>query len=163
MRVATALDIDSVMEIMDSARAYQRALGFVQWTDGYPSRSDIQSDIDAGGARIFLCDGLVGGYAFLAVGDAAYDRLGEIWKYDGAYGVIHRLAMSSDMRGRGMSSRMLALIEEDFRRRGICVVRVDTGEANTVMRRVMNANGYESRGLHVFDWGPRLAYEKRFD
>ncbi len=160
MRLAAPGDMPRVMEIMAAARLYQRACGFVQWKDGYPAEADIQRDIDSGAARVFVCGGEVVGYACLAVGDASYDAHSGLWRYAGDYGVIHRLALAPQQRGKGRATELFALMENEYRGRGIRIVRVDTGEANVVMQRLLSRCGYEPRGLCTFAWGDRLAYEK---
>ena len=37
LALATFDDVNSVLAIMDMARAYQRSLGFKQWEDDYPN------------------------------------------------------------------------------------------------------------------------------
>ncbi len=149
-----------IMEIMAAARLYQRACGFVQWEDGYPAEADIQRDIDSGTARVFVTGGEVAGYACLAVGDASYDTHPRLWQYAGEYGVIHRLALAPQQRGKGRGEELFSLMEDECRSRGIRTVRVDTGAANAVMQRLLTRCGYEPRGLCAFAWGDRLAYEK---
>lgn len=39
-------------------------------------------------------------------------------------------------------------------------MRIDTGQDNIVMQRILSRADYICRGLHHFTWGPRLAYEK---
>lgn len=162
IRKATSADIPEILKIMDSARAFQRSLGFVQWKDGYPSVEIIESDISQGGAMVFIIDGIIEAYAFLAFGDPAYDELPDnLWKFKGNYGVVHRLAVSDRHRGHGISSAIFRMIESEYRRENIGIVRVDTGEKNIVMRKIMARNGYSPLGLHNFIWGPRLVFEKR--
>ena len=160
MRQAARGDMPRVMEIMAAARLYQRACGFVQWEDGYPAEADIRRDIDSGAARVFVASGEIMGYASLAVGDASYDEHPGLWRYAGEYGVIHRLALAPQQRGKGRGEELFALMENEYRDRGIRTVRADTGAANAVMQRLLTRCGYEPRGLCAFAWGDRLAYEK---
>ena len=160
MRLATPGDIPRVMEIMAAARLYQRACGFVQWEDGYPSGSDRQRDIDRCAAWVFVAGGEIMGYASLAVGDASYDEHPGLWRYAGEYGVIHRLALAPQQRGKGRGEELFLLMENEYRDRGIRTVRADTGAANVVMQRLLTRCGYEPRGQCAFTWGDRLAYEK---
>lgn len=160
MRRATEADIQKIMVIMDSARAFQRSLGFNQWEDGYPDTDVIKHDISTRDAYVFCDDRTIVGYAFLPVGDDSYDWLTGVWKYPGEYGVIHRLAISPTMRGQGLSAKIFSLIETNFMGRGIKIIRVDTGTENTIMQRIMASNNYECRGTRNFSWGERLAYEK---
>lgn len=48
-------DIPTVMKIYDAARAFMRSSGNLhQWTDGYPSETQLRSDIDAGGSYVLV-------------------------------------------------------------------------------------------------------------
>ena len=160
IRAATICDLECIISILDSAREYQRLSGFNQWIDGYPSKGNVVKDIEAGGAMVIMAEKDVVGYAFLAIGDVAYEKLGDIWRFEGNYGVVHRLALSADVRGKGHSTEVLKLIENEYISSGINIIRVDTGRDNRIMQRIMEKNGYELRGFHEFEWGWRLAYEK---
>ena len=162
-RQATHKDIDRILEITDAAREFQRSLGFVQWEDGYPDFHVIERDINNGHGYVLVENQLPICYAALADNDPDYDRLENVWSFEGPYGVIHRIAIASEMRGRHMTDTLFPLIEKEFLRRGINVIRIDTGEQNVVMQRIMKKFGYINRGLCQFSWGQRLAFEKQID
>ena len=44
-RQARPADAERIMEIIRQAQAQMRALGSLQWQDGYPARADIDNDI----------------------------------------------------------------------------------------------------------------------
>lgn len=179
MRYATTADIEQILAITDSARRFQRQCGFRQWEDGYPAYDDIAADIAAQGAYIFENEGTsakaaditiegsniverenIVAYAYLTECDAEYDRLSGIWHYPGPYGVIHRLAIAPGFRGQGLAAQILAMSEAHLAAQGIRAMRIDTGQDNIVMQRILSRADYTCRGLHHFSWGPRLAYEK---
>ncbi len=179
MRYATTADIEQILAITDSARRFQRQCGFRQWEDGYPAYENIAADIAAQGAYIFENEGTsakaaditiegsniverenIVAYAYLTEGDAEYDRLSRIWHYPGPYGVIHRLAIAPGFRGQGLAAQILAMSEAHLAAQGTRAMRIDTGQDNIVMQRILSRAGYTCRGLHHFTWGPRLAYEK---
>lgn len=179
MRYATTADIEQILAITDSARRFQRQCGFRQWEDGYPAYENIAADIAAQGAYVFENEGTsakaaditiegsniverenIVAYAYLTEGDAEYDRLSGIWHYPGPYGVIHRLAIAPGFRGQGLAAQILAMSEAHLAAQGIRAMRIDTGQDNIVMQRILSRADYTCRGLHHFTWGPRLAYEK---
>lgn len=179
MRYATTADIKQILAITDSARRFQRQCGFRQWEDGYPAYENIAADIADQGAYIFENEGTsakaaditiegsniverdnIVAYAYLTGGDAEYDRLSRIWHYPGPYGVIHRLAIAPNFRGQGLAAQILAMSEAHLAAQGIRAMRIDTGQDNIVMQRILSRADYTCRGLHHFSWGPRLAYEK---
>ena len=161
IKEATYCNIERILEIMNSARAFQRTMGFVQWADGYPSHDDIMNDISNGGARIFTADDKIVGYAYITDIDNEYNRLGHIWEYGDRYGVIHRLALDAEYRGHGYSTEMLQLIEKELKKSDINAIRIDTGIENIVMQHLLSKSDFECRGQQSFIWGERLAYEKR--
>lgn len=162
-RQATHSDIERILEITDAAREFQRSMGFVQWEDGYPNFQVIAGDISDGNGFVVTENNRPFCYAALADKDTDYDRLENVWSFEGPYGVIHRIAIAPEMRGRHMTDTLFPLIEKEFLRRGINVIRIDTGEQNVVMQRIMKKFGYINRGLCQFSWGQRLAFEKQID
>ena len=180
LRKATVADIDRIMTILDDARAFQRSMGFRQWEDGYPDRPTILADISTGNARVLIDTHEnetdtsrnsprteipdkapeILGYCLLAVGDAAYDQLDHTWLCQGPYGVIHRFALATEARGKKLATRFLDLIEQEYIRRRVLSLRVDTGAANLIMRHLLLTRSYHPHGLLTFIWGPRLTFEK---
>lgn len=148
------------MKVLADARTFQYSQGFRQWEEWYPDIPTIEADIRSGNARVFVEDNDILGYCMLAFGDPSYDTLGDIWRHHGPYGVIHRLALSSQSRGRKLTTLIFPIIEEEYLRAGISILRVDTGEENLIMQHILLRQGYHPLGLHHFSWGPRLTYEK---
>lgn len=52
-RKAEPADAERIMEIIRQAQAQMRALGSLQWQDGYPARADIDRDIARGYGYVF--------------------------------------------------------------------------------------------------------------
>lgn len=160
IRKALLSDVSDILRVMDSARLYQRSLGFQQWEDGYPNESIITEDINRDSGYVLTGAGVTAGYVCLVTGDSAYKLSPSPWQYMGEYAVVHRLAMDDTMRGRGMSKEVFSLIERKVRALSIPIIRVDTGTANVVMNRLLAKYGYINCGVHRFPWGERIAYEK---
>ena len=59
----------------------------------------VESDILLGAGRLLLDGDTPVAYASLIVSDPGYEALGDIWRYSGPYGVIHRMAVSDAYRG----------------------------------------------------------------
>ena len=179
-RRAAAADIPRIMRIIARAQAQMRAAGSLQWQDGYPAESDIARDIGRGDGYVLslpaadpaagsagsalpdrdsLPDMLPGGSAAgeavaygAAVfdGEPAYAGIEGRWLTDGAYVVLHRLAVAGGMQGRGLA-----------RRRGVCAFRVDTNFDNRRMLRLLEKEGFRFCGTVRYAGGERLAFEKR--
>ena len=157
---ATSEDVEDVMRIFAQARQAQRAAGFRQWEDGYPSVDVLTKDI--GNSRGFVLDddGQAAGYVAIATSDEEYDRHPELWTGARKYAVFHRIALPDDYRGRGLSGELFDLAESYAMRLGADCVRIDTGLENKPMQHILAKRGYTALGRCDFVWGPRLAYEK---
>ena len=176
-RRAAAADIPRIMRIIARAQAQMRAAGSQQWQDGYPVESDIARDIGRGDGYVLslpdrdsLPDTLPGGSAAgeavaygAAVfdGEPAYAGIEGRWLTDGAYVVLHRLAVAGGMQGRGLATAFLRRVGELARRRGVCAFRVDTNFDNRRMLRLLEKEGFRFCGTVRYAGGERLAFEKR--
>lgn len=149
-----------MMRIFAQARQAQRAAGFRQWEDGYPSSDVLTADI--GNSRGFVLDddGQAAGYVAIATSDEEYDRHPELWDVARKYAVFHRIALSDDYRGRGVSGELFDLAESYALGLGADYVRIDTGLENKPMQHILAKRRYTGLGRCDFVWGPRLAYEK---
>ena len=75
--------------------------------------------------------------------------------------MVHRLALNRAGRGRGLSSRVFALVEERCREQGIRCLRADTDPENARMQHILEKVGFEKRGIIIFHGSGKFAYEKR--
>lgn len=151
------------MEIIADGRQFQQEQGFVQWTEAYPALPDIAEDIAAGKGYLLREGDTVLGYLCLDFdGEPAYAGITEgSWRWEEPYGVVHRLALNRAGRGRGLSSRVFALVEERCREQGITYLRLNTGLQNSRMQHILEKNGFTRRGIIVFKGSQKYAYDKR--
>ena len=137
-KLADLSDIPVILRITDAGRRAQREQGFLQWQDGYPDKAIVESDILLGAGRLLLDGDTPVAYASLIVSDPGYEALGDIWRYSGPYGVIHRMAVSDAYRGKGVSGIFFDFLEADAADKGIKAIRVDTGRENMVMQHILS-------------------------
>lgn len=161
IRKATPQDIPAVICIFDDARNFQRTSGFIQWVDGYPNKSTLEKDLAADSAYIVEYEDNLAGYFFIAYDDPGYEGLTGIWENEGKFAVVHRLALCGAQRGKGLAKKIIKEAERIAAENGARSMRIDTGESNFIMQRIMTSLGYNPKGLLNFSWGPRLTYEKR--
>ena len=162
--MAEKKDFDISMKILAEARAFQRAEGFVQWEDDYPSPELIVTDIAEKKAFLIKYCGEVAGYVRIdGDGDPEYDTLLGEWHTDGKYAVIHRLAFGDDFRCKGLSVEAFSLIEGYCALRQINNIRIDTDFPNLRMQHVLEKCGYQKCGIVTLSAGKRIAYDKRLD
>lgn len=161
-RPAQATDLDAMMRIIDQAKVYLRGLGIDQWQSGYPDRETLAGDIRKGDAYVLEDAGeVVGTTAVVFDGEPSYAGLtGGAWLSDGPYAVIHRMALSNDRKGQGLSTVFLKEVENLCLGRGVHSIKADTHPGNPVMQIVLSRNGFAPCGTIVFEGSEKLAYEK---
>ena len=106
--------LSAAMDLISDGKRYLKEQGSDQWQTGYPDETDIREDI-LRGRGYFVTDGTQP-LAYLCVdfeGEPAYGQIRGQWLTDSSpYGVIHRLAIRSESRGKGLSREIFSLAEE---------------------------------------------------
>ncbi len=163
-RTMNRADLPQVMEIIAQAQRGLRLQGIDQWQDGYPDVPTLEADIQAHNAWVAEEAGQVAGCVVISFdGEPNYDSMVEgCWKEEGAYAVIHRIAVCERWKGQGVAGQMLRLAEKLCAQRQVEIIRVDTHRDNRPMRRLLEKNGYHYRGVIRLsrDQSLRVAYEK---
>jgi RimJ/RimL family protein N-acetyltransferase len=155
-------EVTAVMAILSDGRAFQRQQGFVQWDDAHPTREAVEGDIRRGDGYAIRVDGALAGYLCLSFdGDPAYPEIQGAWRFDGAYAVIHRMAIGEKFRGRGLTGQVFHLAGEIAKTRGVAVLRIDTHRDNLRMRHVLEKQGFIQCGVVIQNGGERLAFDKK--
>lgn len=160
-RRATSDDFDSIMLIMEQAKAHMRREGRTQWNESYPSANHILSDIEQGNGRVFVDNNDVMAYgAVVYTGEPVYDNLEGIWLSEQSYVVVHRLAVSDSYKGQGVAARFMKEIENEAVARDVHSFKVDTNFDNKYMLGILDRLGFSYCGKVHYEGGERLAYEK---
>ena len=161
LETAKAEHLEQYEEILHAGRRFQQEQGFIQWTENYPNRDTILEDIRFQRGYALLVDGAIAGYLCIDfAGESAYENIDGAWRTAGPYAVVHRLALSSDFRGRGLGDAAFRLAGELCLARESCSLRADTGFENRRMQHILVKNGFEKCGVISYQGSPRLAYEK---
>lgn len=148
-RLATVNDLDSATLILEEAKAFLKEQGVDQWQKGYPNRERLQMDVEAVIGYVLCQDGIVRGTMAIICGhEPDYDIIHEgKWAAEPPYCAIHRIAVSSCMRGGGQSSMMLQQAIALCRENGANSIRVDTHRHNLPMQKFLEKNGFIRRGV----------------
>ncbi len=166
IRKTTINDINAVMPIFDEARKTIAALGIDQWQNGYPSVDVIKNDIKKAQSYCVSINGsTVGTFALIDDGEPTYQTI-----YDGhwltgdrqdIYFAIHRVAISVENRGSGISTSIIEFCEKKAGESSKVSLRIDTHRGNIVMRRMLEKHGFVHCGtIYLSDGSERVAYEK---
>lgn len=163
IRHAEKKDIDRIMQIIADARESIGRLGIDQWQYGYPTRDTVKEDIAL--ERSFVAiddDKICATFALILHGEPTYKKIYcGAWIGDGDYVALHRIAIDSAHRGRGVAEGIISFLADYARENGYSSIRVDTHSGNLPMRRMLEKNGFEYCGtIHLLDGQPRVAYEK---
>ena len=159
IRPAVPDDLERIMPVFEAAKAIMRSDGnMTQWSDNYPSREAVLSDIAKDGGFVFEEEGgrLVGYFAFLASPEPTYDYIegGEWLDRDAPYHVIHRIASYPDVHGI-FSDMMDFCLEREPN------IRIDTHRDNSIMRHNILKSGFSYCGIiYLASGDERLAYQK---
>jgi Acetyltransferase (GNAT) family. len=160
MRPANRHEAECCYQCIEDARKYHQSLGFEQWHPDYPTLNTILDDIAQGIGHVFIRDNEIIGYCCIIFGDEpAYQEIEGAWKTNKPYAVVHRMAFSSEARGKGLSHEAFELIRNFCRSNHIDAIRADTQEETKSWQHLFNREGFAYCGLVQFDGGPKLAYE----
>ncbi len=152
-------EFEKIMKIYESARAFMQKSGNPdQWGTSYPPEEMIISDINDGNLYT-VCDKTeILAVFFFKIGiDSTYIKIsGGEWKNDREYGVIHRIAVSENAHGKGVSRLCFEFAFE------LCKnLKIDTHRDNIPMQRALDKNGFEYCGVINLENGDeRIAYQK---
>ncbi len=160
IRRSTPMDIDRIMEVYDVAKRYMRQCGnFGQWTDGYPDKNIILTDIAR--KNHYLAEDEEGEilmvFTFIIGTDPTYKVIESgAWLNDRPYGTIHRIASNGTQGGMLKACvRYCANMIDN--------IRIDTHADNSPMQRALHHLNFSLCGvIHLADGSPRLAFQKDF-
>lgn len=152
-------DIDKIMEIFDYARNFMRENNnHNQWINGYPSKENVENDINNKHSYVCLDDNnnIIGTFCFFVGEDKNYDKIYDgNWINDKEYGVIHRIAVSNGRKG-------IASFCLDYCFNQCHNIRIDTHKDNTPMLNFLKKEGFERCGIIYLKNGngERIAFQK---
>ena len=159
IRHAEMEDLPIILDLRDQAREIMRSYGnSFQWPDGYPRDDMFKKDIEQGYSYVMANDvgAIVGTFALIPGPDITYKIIYDgQWLDDEPYHVIHRIA--STPNSHGILDAILDYCEAIDPN-----IRIDTHEANIIMRKGLEKHGYQYCGIiHLLNGDERLAFQKK--
>ena len=155
---ANVLDLDSIMEIIDQAKAYLKSQNIDQWQDAYPNKDVLVNDITHDSLYVVKEDNLIIGVFCVGNYEPTYDVIykGE-WSTNKDYVVVHRFAVRNEYKGKGVAKYIF-----DYLKKGHDYIRVDTHPDNKSMIKCLYNNDFTYRGeifLNRSGFNLRNAYD----
>ena len=160
-RKASAQDIDRIIEIIEEAKQQMYREGKDQWNETYPTREHIAADVKDGTGYAMLCDGRIGAYGSVVfTGEPAYKVIKGKWLSEQPYVVLHRLAVTENVKGHGIGRIFMHEVERLALSVGVHSFKVDTNHDNDRMLHLLDKEGFTYCGDITYQGGYRMAYEK---
>lgn len=159
---ATSNHKEEILACLEEARTYFKKANIPQWQNpNYPCMFDVENDILNENAYVVIQqDHVVACAAILVEDDPNYQVIEGEWICNGTYGVIHRIAVLSEMKGKEIASYFFQYAKMLAKQAGCMSLRIDTHEQNHAMRRWIEKCGFQYCGIiHVEDGTPRMAFE----
>lgn len=161
VRAAQIHDLDQIMIIIHQAQSDLKMMNVDQWQNGYPNEKVILKDIMAKKAYVLYDESVLGLMVCSIKDETTYDPL-LTWKRED-YLVIHRFAVHQKMQRKGLASFMIQEAVKMAKELHLDSLRIDTHEKNVKMRRFLEKNQFEERGIiYLKDGNPRIGYELLF-
>ena len=165
LRRAQLQDLPAIMKIIDDAKELLKKNGSPQWQNGYPNQENFTQDIAMQTNWILINDNKVVATATLQLTpEPTYRNItqGQWQQPDEPYATIHRVAISSNYRGQGLSKLLFSNLLTVGQMQGIKNFRGDTHRSNKAMQHIAENFNFKKRGIiKVNDQNDpeRLAYE----
>ena len=161
LRKAAFLEAPVIWEILQQAIYQRKKDGSKQWQNGYPNEQTVHNDITNGNAYVLIDDEVIIAYTAIIFGvEAAYSDLQGRWLSNDNYAVVHRVAASNLVRGKGVATHLFKMIEDVCIEQKTYSIKVDTNFDNVPMMKILDKLNYTYCGEIFFSGAPRKAYEK---
>ncbi len=160
LRPATEADVDRCWTILQQGKAQMFRNGKKQWTEQYPSRESVVSDLAKGYAYVLEGHDAVVAYgAVVFDGEPAYEQIEERWLSNGPYVVLHRLAVADEAKRQGVAAVFFREVMKLALQRGVHSFKVDTNYDNDIMLRLLKNLQFAYCGDVMYSQGARMAFE----
>lgn len=149
-------DVDQLMAIYAHAREEMKKNNNPhQWKNSSPKYEDVMNDILHRNSYVIIeNDHICGVFALVFGADPTYSKIEGQWLNNNPYATIHRIASDNTKKG-------ILHIVLDFAFKLISEVRIDTHKDNSIMRHLLEKEGFSYCGIIYLPNGePRLAYHK---
>jgi GNAT superfamily N-acetyltransferase len=161
LRKAIPSEVPAIWEILQQAIERRKQDGSQQWQDGYPNEQSIHTDLANGSAYVLTeKDEIIAYAAIIFDVEPAYTDIQGKWLTNEDYVVVHRVATSNKVLGKGIATHLFKLIEDLAITSNVYSIKVDTNFDNLAMLRILDKLDYTYCGEVFFRGSARKAFEK---
>ena len=161
LRIATLSEIPAIWDILQQAILQRKQDGSEQWQNGYPNVQTVHDDISNGYGYVVIDNNDVIAYAAIIFGiEPAYTDIKGKWLTNSDYVIVHRVATSNAVKGKGVATHLFKMIEDLCVKKKVFSIKVDTNFDNVPMMKILDKLGYVYCGEIFFIGASRKAYEK---
>ncbi|WP_416176485.1 GNAT family N-acetyltransferase [Clostridium sp.] len=160
---AAEKDIDAIISIIKQAQAYFKTHGINQWQNNYPNVDIIANDIRRKNSYALFKDNILVSTAAISFdGEKSYEHIYKgRWISNSRYAVIHRVAVESSLKGKGLASILIKNLEKYCARNFVHSIKIDTHKDNISMQKLLKKNKFQYCGIIYLPNGDeRMAFEK---
>lgn len=162
IELATEKDLEHIQTLFQQGKAFLKSQGIDQWQNDYPSKDDAAKDVATHKGWCLIKDSKIVGYACLdADGEPSYDTLKGKWLDNLPYLVVHRMVIDDTYKHQGLAKAFFAEIDKYAISNNIFSIRIDTDDANMIMKQLIKASGYTYCGTIWFDNSIKIAFQKQ--
>jgi len=161
LRKAAYSESPVIWNILQQAIEQRKQDGSDQWQNGYPNEQTVYEDITNGYAYVLTDDHAIIAYAAIIFGvEPAYEEINGKWLTNDDYAVVHRVAVSKAVKGKGIATLLFKAIEDLCIEQKVYSIKVDTNFDNAPMLRILDKLNYTYCGEIFFSGAARKAYQK---
>lgn len=160
VRLLNANDLQQATAVLTRVKANMAQQGIDQWDEEYPTSAILLDDINNKQAYgYFEQEELI---AYMVLNQHCDPEYADIqWQYPTPFIVMHRLFVCPTQQGRGISSKMLAFVEEHAKQNNYNSIRFDTYAKNPTANAVYTKKNYRFAGTVTFRKGLFNCFEKQ--
>jgi len=161
LRKANYSELPVIWDILQQAIEQRRKDGSEQWQNDYPNEDTVHDDITNDYAYVLIDDNKVIAYAAIIFGvEPAYNNIEGRWLTSDDYAVVHRVATSNAVKGKGVATQLFKMTEDLCIEQKVYSIKVDTNFDNAPMLRILDKLSFAYCGEIFFSGAPRKAFEK---
>jgi hypothetical protein len=110
---------------------------------------------------VLIENNIIVAYAAIIFGaEPSYNNIKGQWITNADYAVVHRVATSDTVKGKGVATRLFSLAEDLCMEQKVYSIRVDTNFDNIPLLKILDKLNYIYCGEVFYEGAPRKAYEK---